>query len=67
MGIPCLQEGYPMLDHDRPQAIEFMGAKTGRFRKIDGIEPKLHDAVAVLDLNVRRFRFFQAVEEETEA
>jgi hypothetical protein len=67
MGIPGLQKSYPMFDHDCPQPIEFMGAKTGRLREIDGTEPKLHDAAAVLDLNVGRFRFLQAIEEETEA
>jgi hypothetical protein len=67
MGIPCLQEPNAMLGHNGPQPIEFMGPKAGRFREVDGAEPKLHDAIAMLDKDVRGFGFFKAEEEETKA
>jgi len=34
MGIPGLREGYAVLDDERPQAVQFMGAKTVRLRKV---------------------------------
>jgi hypothetical protein len=67
MGIPRLQESQPMLDQDRPQPIEFLGSKAVRFREIDGTEPKHCEAVAMLDMDVRRLRSFQDVEEETKS
>jgi hypothetical protein len=38
-----------------------------RFRQADRIQPELGDLVAMLDMDVRRLRSFQAVKEEAES
>jgi hypothetical protein len=53
-----------MLDHEQSQTIQFMNAETTRFCKTDRLQPKLGNIIAVFDMNVRRLRSFQTVEEE---
>ena len=56
-----------MLDDEEPQTIQLMNTETTGFRKANRFQPKLSDAIAVLNVNVRRFRSFKTVEEEAEA
>ena len=67
MGIPCLQEGQAMLDYKCPHSVYLMGPEAVGSRQADRIQPKLGDLVAVFDVDMRRLRPFQAVEEEAES
>jgi hypothetical protein len=67
VGIPCLQEFQAVLDNEEPYTIQLMNTETTRFRKPDRLQPKLGNAVAVLDVNVRRLRSFETVEEEAKS
>jgi hypothetical protein len=53
-----------MLDHKCPQAVQFMGSKAMRFSNANRIEPKLCDVVSMFNMDVRRLRPFETVEEE---
>jgi hypothetical protein len=51
-----------MLDDQCPQPVQLMSPKTTGLRKPHGVKPKLRDTIALLDVDVRRFRSFKAIE-----
>jgi hypothetical protein len=53
-----------MFDHHGSEPIELMGAESPGFRKTHWLQPKLSYVIAVLNMNVRRLRPFQAIEKE---
>jgi hypothetical protein len=56
-----------MLNHERPQTVDFMGPKAMGLRKTDRLQPKFRDVVAAFDMYVRRFESLKAIKEEPEA
>ena len=67
IGRPGLHESGATFDHERSQSVQFMGSKTMRLREPDRVQPKLGNAIAMLDMDVWRLRSFETVEEETKA
>jgi hypothetical protein len=67
MGMPCLQEAASSFYHKCPQPIQFVRTETPRFREADRLKPEFGNVVTVLDVDMRRLRSLQAVEEEAEA
>jgi hypothetical protein len=67
MGIPGLHESCVIFDDERPQAVQLMGPKTMGLGEIDGVQPKLGNIIAMLDMDVRRLGSLEAVKEETKA
>jgi len=51
-----------MFDNHCSQSIEFVSPETTRLREVYRIEPELSDPVIPLNMDVRRFRSFEAVE-----
>jgi hypothetical protein len=56
-----------MLDYKGSEPIEFMRAESTGFRDTDRLQPELCHVVTVLNVDVRRFRSFQAIEEEAKS
>jgi hypothetical protein len=56
-----------MFDHECSQAIQLMGSKAVRFSQTNRVKPELGNTIAVLDVNMRWFGCFKAVEEESKA
>jgi hypothetical protein len=67
MDIPGLLESLAMLDHKRPQSIDFMGPKAVGFRESDRLQPKFRNTITLLNVDVRRFSSFKAIEEKPES
>jgi hypothetical protein len=67
VGIPGLHKIEAMLDDEREQPVQLMGSKTMGLGEPDRFKPELRDSVAMFDMNVRRLRALETVEEETKA
>lgn len=61
--IPGLHKRCAMLNHE----CSLMGSKAVRFSQTNRVKPELGNTIAVLDVNMRRFGCFKAVEEESKA
>jgi len=53
-----------MFDDKGSQSREFMRPEAPRASELDRIQPELRGGVAGFDVDVRRFRALQAIEEE---
>jgi hypothetical protein len=63
--IPALLKDNFVLDNHSTDAGEIVRSKSARPGKLDRIEPELGGGASAFHVNVRGFRTFQAVEEET--
>jgi len=65
--MPRLQKRHAMRNHERTDAVQLLRSKPARSSELHRIKPELRDAFAMLDMDMRRFRSFEAVKEEAEA
>src|SRR5271165_5251958 len=67
MPMPGLLECHAVFDDQGADAVQLVGPKAARTGELNRIEPKLGGALIAFDVNVRRLRSLEAVEEETKS
>src|ERR1700722_10837536 len=64
MDIPGLHKAQSMLKDERPQPIQLVSSKPMGLCDPNRVQPELCDPIAVLDVDVHRFRSLKAVKKE---